>query len=50
LKLDSQVSQLVQAMAIYSANNPGFDPASPSISSLPSDASLQNAVAATWHS
>ena len=25
-KLDSPVAQLVQAMATYAANNPGFDP------------------------
>jgi len=49
LKLDSQISQLVQAMATYSANNAGFDPTSSSIHTIPSDASLQNAVAAAWH-
>jgi hypothetical protein len=47
LKLDSQVSQLVQAMATYSVNNPAFDPTSSDNSTLPNDASLQNAVAAT---
>lgn len=50
LKIDSQVSQLVQAMATYSANNSGFDPTSPSISAVPNDTSLQNSVAAAWHS
>ena len=49
LKIDGQISQLVQAMASYSADNPGFDPASSSIHSLPSDSGLQNAVAAAWH-
>jgi hypothetical protein len=49
LKIDNQVSQLVQAMATYSANNPGFDPTSPSISAVPNDTSLQNTVAAAWH-
>jgi len=49
LKLDSQISQLVQAMATYSANNAGFDPTSSSIHTIPNDASLQNAVAAAWH-
>ncbi|UZE48462.1 hypothetical protein ONR75_27290 [Rhodopseudomonas sp. P2A-2r] len=49
LKIDSQISQLVQAMATYSANNPGFDPTSSSIHELPSDSGLQNAVAAAWH-
>jgi hypothetical protein len=49
VKIDSQISQLVQAMATYSANNPGFDPAS-SGSTVPTDTSLQTAVAAAWHS
>ncbi|MDF0520208.1 calcium-binding protein [Bradyrhizobium yuanmingense] len=31
LKIDSQISQLVQAMATYSANHAGFDPSNPSI-------------------
>ena len=48
LKVDSQVSQLVQAMATYSANNPGFDPTS-SGASVPNDTSLQTAVSAAWH-
>ena len=50
MKLDSQISQLVQAMATYSANNSGFDPTSPSITAVPSDTSLQNSLAAAWHS
>jgi hypothetical protein len=49
LKIDSQVSQLVQAMATYSANNPGFDPTTPGVSSVPNDTTLQNALAAAWH-
>lgn len=48
LKLDNQISQLVQAMATYSANNPGFDPVT--ASQAPNDTSLQNAIAAAWHS
>lgn len=48
LKLDSQVAQLVQAMATYSAANPGFNPAS--AAQAPNNAALQNAVAASWHS
>jgi hypothetical protein len=47
LKIDSQVLQLVQAMATYSANNPGFDPASPSSGTVPNDTNLQNAIGAT---
>jgi uncharacterized repeat protein (TIGR03803 family) len=50
LKIDSQISQLVQAMATYSANNSGFNPTSPSITAVPSDSGLQNSLAAAWHS
>jgi len=49
LKIDSQISQLVQAMAAYSASNPGFDPSSSNASFVPNDANLQNAVGAAWH-
>ena len=50
LKIDSQVSQLVQAMATYSAGNSGFDPTSPSISTIPANTNLQAAIASAWHS
>lgn len=49
LKIVSQVSQLVQAMATYSANNTGFDPTSSSIQTVPNNTALHNSVAATWH-
>jgi serralysin len=49
LKLDSQVSQLVQAMATYAAANPGFDPTSPLNASAPNNPALQTAIAADWH-
>jgi hypothetical protein len=49
LKIDSQISQLVQAMATYAANNPGFDPTSSSLQTVPNEAGLQNAIAAAWH-
>jgi Ca2+-binding RTX toxin-like protein len=49
LKIDSQVSQLVQAMATYSASNPGFDPTAASVHTLPNDANLQSSLAAAWH-
>jgi uncharacterized repeat protein (TIGR03803 family) len=49
LKIDNQLSQLVQAMASYASNNPGFDPAS-SGTSMPTDSSLQSTIAAAWHS
>jgi hypothetical protein len=47
LKLDSQVSQLVQAMAAYSANNPGFNPAT--ATQAPNNLTLQTTIAAAWH-
>jgi hemolysin type calcium binding protein len=50
LKLDSQVSQLVQAMATYSADNAGFDPTASGVSSVPANSNLQTAIAAAWHS
>jgi hypothetical protein len=49
LKIDSQISQLVQAMSTYSVNNTGFDPTNSNIHTLPTDAALQNSVAAAWH-
>jgi hypothetical protein len=50
LKIDSQVSQLVQAMATYSAGNAGFDPTASGVSSVPANSNLQTAIAAAWHS
>jgi len=47
LKLDSEVAQLVSAMATYAANNPAFDPAT--ATQMPSDGALQNAISAAWH-
>ncbi|WP_283812702.1 hypothetical protein [Bradyrhizobium tropiciagri] len=43
------MSQLVQAMATYAANNPGFDPTSSSIHTVPNDAGLQSTMSAAWH-
>ncbi|MDD4616128.1 MAG: hypothetical protein PHW76_03300, partial [Alphaproteobacteria bacterium] len=48
IELDSQLSQLVSAMATYSANNPGFDPTT--AAAMPTDSSLQATIAAAWHS
>jgi hypothetical protein len=50
LKLDSQVSQLVHAIATYSGSHSGSDPTAAGLSSVPNDANLQNAMAAAWHS
>lgn len=47
LKLDGEVSQLVQAMATYSSGNPAFNPTAASQS--PTDSALQGAIAAAWH-
>jgi hypothetical protein len=49
LKLDSQVAQLVQAMATYSAANPGFDATAATVHALPNDSALQSSLAAAWH-
>ncbi|WP_271585615.1 hypothetical protein [Bradyrhizobium sp. CCBAU 45389] len=49
LKIDSQISELVQAMATYSASHAGFDPSNPTVQALPNDTALQNAVTASWH-
>jgi hypothetical protein len=34
-------------MATYSANNPGFNPAT--ATQMPTDSNLQSAIAAAWH-
>jgi hypothetical protein len=47
LKLDSQVAQLVSAMASFSSANPGFDPTT--ATQVPNDPALQGVVAAAWH-
>ena len=47
LHLDTQVAQLVQAMAAYSAATPGFNPAS--VAQAPNDPTLQTMIAAAWH-
>jgi hypothetical protein len=49
LNIDSQVSQLVQAMATYSANNSGFDPTASSVHAIPNDSGVQAAMAPPWH-
>ena len=47
LKLDGQVSQLVQAMATYATNHGGFNPAV--ATQVPTDPALQSAIASSWH-
>jgi len=47
LKLDNQVTQLVSAMAAYGASQPAFNPATSS--QMPTDGTLQAAIAAAWH-
>jgi Ca2+-binding RTX toxin-like protein len=48
MTLDSQFASLVSAMATFSADNPGFNPAT--ATSMPTDTTLQSAIAASWHS
>ena len=48
LTLNTQVAQLVSAMATYSANNSGFNPAT--ATQMPTNSTLQSAIAAAWHS
>ena len=48
LKLDSQIAQLVTAMATYSTGNSSFNPTT--ASSMPADTTLQGVIAAAWHS
>jgi hypothetical protein len=48
LTLDTQISALVSAMATYASANPGFDPTT--ASSMPTDTTLQSAIASSWHS
>jgi Ca2+-binding RTX toxin-like protein len=48
LKVDSQLQQLVSAMATYTAANPGFNPTQ--ATQMPADQSLQTVIAAAWHS
>ncbi len=47
LKLDTQVAQLVTAMASYATAHTGFNPTT--ASAMPTDTTLQNAIAAAWH-
>lgn len=48
LKLDTQVASLVNAMATYAAAHTGFNPQT--ATAMPTDTTLQNAIAASWHS
>src|SRR5262245_18875815 len=46
LKISSQVSQLVQAMAAYTASHPGFDPTA--VAQAPNDPTLPGGIAGAW--
>lgn len=48
LKLDSQLSSLVSAMASYQAANPGFNPQT--ATAMPSNTALHMAITTDWHS
>ena len=47
--LNSQVSQLVQAMASYEHNHPGFNPTASVVTHMPTDPTLRHVLAAAWH-
>ncbi|MHB8271895.1 beta strand repeat-containing protein [Bradyrhizobium sp.] len=47
LTLDTQVAQLVLAMASYAAANPAFNPTT--ATSMPTDSALQTEIATAWH-
>jgi hypothetical protein len=47
LTLDTKVNALVQAMATYSVDHPGFEPTA--LSKAPSDTTLQSVITAAWH-
>jgi hypothetical protein len=47
LTLDTQLAQLVQAMASYGAAHTGFNPAT--ATAMPTDTTLQGAITAAWH-
>ena len=48
LTLDTEVAQLVTAMATYEAAHPGFNPAT--ATAMPTDTTLRGAITAAWHS
>jgi Ca2+-binding RTX toxin-like protein len=49
LKFDSQIAQLVSAMATYSPPGADFDSASFGLHMIPNASNPQNALAAAWH-
>jgi Ca2+-binding RTX toxin-like protein len=48
MTLDTQIDQLIQAMATFSSNNPGFDPTS-AANPMITDPTLLAAVNTAWH-
>ncbi|MFM0666008.1 hypothetical protein, partial [Paraburkholderia sediminicola] len=48
LTADAQINQLIQAMATFSANSPGFDPTSAS-NPVITDPTVLAAVHTAWH-
>jgi len=47
LTVDSGLNSLISAMATFANDNPGFNPAA--ASTMPTDTTLQTAIAAAWH-
>jgi len=46
-QVDSGLNSLISAMATFASANPAFDPAA--ATSMPTDTTLQTAIAAAWH-
>ncbi|WP_315719821.1 MULTISPECIES: calcium-binding protein [unclassified Bradyrhizobium] len=49
LKIDSQIAQLVQAMASHSSSHAGFDLTGATNQAAPNDPTLQASIATAWH-
>lgn len=48
-QIDTQVSQLVQAMAAYTANDSGFESAISALQAAPNEAGVRDTIAAALH-
>jgi hypothetical protein len=49
LNIDSQISQLVQAMATYSASSSGFESSNSATGTTPNDSTSLGTLAPSWH-
>jgi len=48
MEIDSNLTQLLSAMATYQSGHAGFNPAAAG-TQMPTDAALQNTIASSWH-